>query len=340
MIHSEAKPYEVWSSQAGCVKSMILSIAAPLLVLFPTSCFSQSILDSVANEKLIALAEAGASRCLENDASLPKRRVVLTEFTYISVGDEETMQVQGTQIYINDEKSKFRRIKSFGVRDDDEFEYDSLWIGGNRWVFDETQKWVPVYKESAVNKEDGYIEGPWGTAGSMTFPQFDPRYVWTTPPSILELSHQFPLGDFIRSGAIKAARQNSRGKNVSALFATLTQRGVTYITEVSFPPTGMPEQFILYAAVAGEFSVQKAKKSQEGNSPVVNKLKWAEYARDLFVPIEGSQVETKKSESIEFLYDNRWLLGSAVPDWVLKDPRDNHVNLEDLKFDKAVLYSK
>ncbi len=340
MIDSEANPNQDWSTQAGCVKRVVMRFAATLLVLFPTSCFSQSILDSVANEKLIALAEDGASRCLDNDASLPKRRVVLTEFTYISIGDEETMQVQGTQIYINDEKSKFRRIKSFGVRDEDEFEYDSLWIGGNRWVFDETQKWVPVYKESAVNKEDGYIEGPWGTAGSMTFPQFDPRYVWVTPPSVLELSHQLSLGDFIRPDAIKAARQNSRGKNVSALFATLTQRGVTYITEASFPPTGMPEQFILYAAVRGEFSVPKAKKAQEGNSPVLNKLKWAEYSRDLFVPIEGSQVETTKSESGEFLFNNRWLLGSAVPDWVLKDPRDNPVNLEDLKFDKPVLYSK
>ena len=88
MIDSEANPNQDWSTQAGCVKRVVMRFAATLLVLFPTSCFSQSILDSVANEKLIALAEDGASRCLDNDASLPKRRVVLTEFTYISIGDE------------------------------------------------------------------------------------------------------------------------------------------------------------------------------------------------------------------------------------------------------------
>ncbi len=301
---------------------------------------AQSIFDSTNTPRLVSLAEDGAARYLANEADLPERAVVMTEFTIASEGNEGKRKITGTQLYVRNDKTKFLRIRSFGIASGQSFEYESVWMGDERWIFDDTGKWMRVYKFGSPQALAGEVaEDKLGTAGVMFAPLFDPRLVWTMPSLALQFSLQTKLDDYVGNSSIQATKLN-KDNSVSALFAKTNTRAVNYITEINFPRFGMPDRFVRYAAINGNFSPQKAKEAQAGVSPLITYVKWAEFERDRYVPLSASSIESNEKQTYECKFNHRWLLGSAVKDWVFEDPRDGSVELEDLEFAKPVVYLK
>jgi hypothetical protein len=303
------------------------------------TCRAQSIFDAPLSPQLRAFAEDAAARFLANEAELPDRVAVMTSFNVANQGTLGNYRHSGTQFYIADTATGFRRIRSSGFTGQGAFEYESLWIDGQRWIYDEYERWYRVYKPGSKEANNGEPkEDKHGFAGSKRVGSFDPMSIWITPPWALDYSFYFKPADVLRPDSVQATRLN-RDDSVSALFAQTSTRGVNRLTELTFPRRGMPVQFTCYSAMEGDYNAAEAKAEQK-SPPQVCTVKWVEYDRDRFVPVETLVQSTENQNSTEAEFTHHWLLGSAVDDQFFQDPRKFNVRLESEDFQQPVTYRK